>query len=123
MKAFYKNIALWFRQFVGNNTFLFYSFYGFKVNHPVKKSCKMCIEGYMSSANTFFAYAFYKENNVKIGHHQHVVAQVRRALKNEIPTVIMLRKPLDAVASIKSRKSFYNVDLLLKYYINLYSKI
>lgn len=108
---------------VGKYPFLFYPIYGWGIKHPVRKNTDICIEGFPSSANTFTAHAIYSTNNVKIGHHQHVLAQVKRAKRYDIPTIIIIRRPLDVVTSLISRSPYYDAATLLKHYSHFYRSI
>lgn len=64
------------------------------------KKTDICIEGFPSSANSFVYNIFRKiRTDIKIGHHTHSVANVKRALRFGVPTLILYRHPEDAVSS------------------------
>lgn len=65
---------------------------------------KLCIEGFESSANSF-TYNVIRcvWPSIKVGHHKHVVANLKRAYSYEIPTVVLYRNPEDAIPSLVSR--------------------
>ena len=54
-----------------------------------------------------------------IAHHLHVPAQVVRAARLRIPTLVLIRRPKDAVLSLVIRDPI-SVDQALKYYISFY---
>ncbi|HSK84831.1 MAG TPA: hypothetical protein VK902_15745 [Rubrobacter sp.] len=54
-----------------------------------------------------------------IAHHLHVPAQVVRAAQWRIPTLVLIRRPRDAVLSLVIRDPI-SVDQALKYYISFY---
>ena len=64
----------------------------------------LCIEGFESSANTFVHSAVRVLNeDISMAHHKHVVANLKRALQYDVPTLIMYRDPADAIPSLVSR--------------------
>jgi hypothetical protein len=68
------------------------------------KETDLCIEGFESSANTFLYNAFrLLDSDLTVGHHTHVVANVRRAFRYGVPTVILYRDPSDCIPSLVSR--------------------
>lgn len=67
-------------------------------------STDLCIEGFMSSANTFAFNALYcVRPDLDIARHKHVVANLKRAVEHEVPTVILFRDPDDCIPSAVSR--------------------
>ena len=63
---------------------------------------ELVIESFPRSGNTTTVYSFVyaQQRSVKIGHHLHVPAHVRFAVKKSIPCIIIIREPLDCVASL-----------------------
>lgn len=59
----------------------------------------ICIEGFPRSANSFASMAIEKTNNnrLKVATHTHSPAQVKQAVKLGIPTMVLIRNPIDAV--------------------------
>ena len=55
----------------------------------------------------------------RIAHHLHVPAQVVRAAQWQIPTLVLIRRPKDAVLSLVIRDPI-SVDQALRYYISFY---
>ncbi len=91
----------------------------------VRKGTEILITGYPRSANTFSANAFKMAQSrpVKVAHHFHVPALVVAAARRNIPTVILIRKPEQAVVSYAVHAPEVTVKRALKNYIHLYSAI
>ncbi|MCS3708344.1 hypothetical protein GGP62_003366 [Salinibacter ruber] len=67
----------------------------------VDEQTDICIEGFPRSANSFAVGAFRRaqDDPVNIAHHNHVPAPVLRAARWGLPTVVLIRHPVDAVIS------------------------
>jgi hypothetical protein len=60
----------------------------------------LCIEAPSGSGNSFFVKGFRMINpDVRVAHHHHVAAQLERSAARDVPTVVILRDPIDCVAS------------------------
>ena len=61
----------------------------------------LLIEGYPRSGNTFARNAFLLacDNRFTVTSHLHLIASVRRAIRLNKPVLILIRDPIDAVAS------------------------
>ena len=82
------------------------------------------IEGFPRSGNSFARRAFIMAQDesfdkTRIAHHLHVPAQVMLAARWRIPTLVLLRRPRDAVLSLVIRDPI-SVDQALRYYISFY---
>ena len=68
----------------------------------VNKETDVVIEGFPRCGNTFAVVAFQSAQNqsIKIAHHIHAAAQISLAARWEIPTIVLIREPLDAVSSL-----------------------
>jgi len=76
------------------------------------------IEGFPRSGNTFAVAAFLVANGrtVRIGRHLHGAPHVLRAVRYGLPTLVLVRKPADAVPSyLVRRPSLTPEDALLEY--------
>jgi hypothetical protein len=82
-----------------------------------KGKTRVCIEGYPRSANSTSARLFQIGNpGCKIAHHNHSIANVAMAVRWNVPTMILLRNPMDAICSaLISAKTKQPVDELLRY--------
>jgi hypothetical protein len=60
----------------------------------------VCIEAPSGSGNSFFVAGFRMVNpDLRVAHHHHVAAQLKRSVARHIPTLVILRNPVDCVAS------------------------
>jgi hypothetical protein len=76
------------------------------------------IEGFLRSGNTWSVAAFQVANGVDlpVAHHLHGGAHVRRAVRLGLPTVVLVRRPADAVSSyLVRRPTLTPADALLEY--------
>jgi hypothetical protein len=61
---------------------------------------ELCIEAPSGSGNSYFVNGFRMINpEVRVAHHHHVAAQLERSVARGVPTLVILRNPLDCVAS------------------------
>jgi len=106
---------------------LYYPIYSRKYpanTFAVTKNTEICIEGFPRCANTYSACAFKLVNrDVKLGHHHHVPAQIFKSVSMGIPTVVVIRNPEDAVASLLVLKNSIKADIYVKAYIKFYNSI
>jgi hypothetical protein len=85
---------------------------------------QVVIEGFPRSGNSFARRAFIMAQDesfdvTSIAHHLHVPAQVVRAAQWRIPTLVLIRRPKDAVLSLVIWNPI-SVDQALRYYISFY---
>lgn len=67
----------------------------------VTRATDVCIEGYPRSANSYSVFSFRRWNpGARIAHHLHAPLQVARAVRFGVPCAVLIRPPLDAVASV-----------------------
>ena len=90
----------------------------------VTPDTQLVIEGFPRSGNTFARRAFVmaQSENVdqtRIASHLHVPAQVVQAARWQIPTLVLIRRPRDAVLSFALWNPI-SVDQALRYYISFY---
>ncbi len=120
------------RGFLVKNTPLFYSIYGLiyglqPKSYPkfVNRDTEIVIEGFQGSANTFAVQAlqYAQPTQIDIAYHVHAPAQIIRAVKWGIPTLVLIRNPKDAVASFVAHWSRVSVGQALKIYIDFYKTI
>jgi hypothetical protein len=61
---------------------------------------ELCIEAPSGSGNSFFVNGFLMINpGIRVAHHHHVAAQLKRSVALQVPTVVILRHPIDCVLS------------------------
>lgn len=104
---------------------LFYPLYNIvPINRQlaVNHTTQLVIEGFPRSANTFAVLAFEQSQpqKVNISHHMHVPAQIIRAARWQIPSLVLVRQPQDAVASYVMRKPKLSIPDALKCYARFY---
>jgi hypothetical protein len=116
----------WLQIHAGGNPAVFFSLYRLlrtrkDLARAVTPDTKLVIEGFPRSGNSFARRAFILAGNEKerIAHHLHVPAQVVRAARWRIPTLVLIRKPRDAVLSLVIRDPI-SVDQALRYYLSFY---
>jgi hypothetical protein len=90
----------------------------------VTPDTQLVIEGFPRSGNSFARRAFVMAQNesfdkTRLAHHMHVPAQVVRAVQWQIPTLVLIRKPRDAVLSFAVWDPI-SVEQALRYYISFY---
>ena len=93
----------------------------------VTPDTQLVIEGYPRSGNSFATKAFdlaQKESFGKtcIAHHMHVPAQVVRAARWQIPTLVVIRRPREAVLSFAVWGPI-SLDQALRYYLSFYETL
>ncbi len=90
----------------------------------VTPETQLVIEGFPRSGNSFARVAFIQaqREKVRIAHGLHVPAQVIRAAGWHIPTLVLIRRPRDAVLSFAIRDPI-SVDQALRYYLSFYETI
>jgi hypothetical protein len=70
----------------------------------VNRDTDMLIAGIGGCANTYASDAFeFAQPDLNLAHHLHVPAQVIRATKLGLPCLVLIRHPVDSIASITSR--------------------
>ena len=90
----------------------------------VTPETQLVIEGFPRSANAFAAVAFVQAQNekVRVARSSHVPAQVIRAARWQIPTLVLIRKPRDAILSLVVRDPV-SVDQALRHYVSFYKTV
>ena len=80
------------------------------------------IEGFLRSGNTYSVAAFQVANGTGpiVAHHLHGGAHVRRAVRLRLPTVVLIRRPTDAVSSYLVRRPTLTPDDALLEYLDFY---
>jgi hypothetical protein len=117
----------WLQIYAGKHPSAFYGLYRLARKDRariVTPDTQLVIEGFPRSANTFARVAFTRAQSerVRIAHGLHVPAQVIRASRWRIPTLVLIRKPKDAVLSFAIRDPI-SVDQALRYYLSFYETV
>ena len=111
--------------YTGKHPSLFFGLYSARRQYRnllVDGETQLVIEGFPRSGNTFavFAFRYAQRSDVRIAHHLHAPAQIMRASRMEIPALLLLREPLDAVMSLMLRDPRFSAERALRYYVTLY---
>lgn len=83
------------------------------------------LDGFQGSGNSYATVAFksVQRRPVRIAHHLHAPAQIIKAVNMDIPTVVTVRHPRDAVVSLVSRWPYVTLNQALRSYIGFYETI
>ncbi len=83
------------------------------------------LDGFQGSGNSFATVAFKRSQTkpVMIAHHLHAPAQVLKAIRANLPTLIAIREPAQTVLSLTSRWPYITVQQALRSYIHYYEKL
>jgi hypothetical protein len=94
-------------------------------NRIVEASTELVIEGFQRSGNTFAVVAFQQAQGrpVKMAHHLHAVAQVRRAAALRRPTLVLVRDPIETCVSHILRYTSATPRQVLRSWIRFYSNV
>lgn len=106
---------------LGERPALFRAYYA---RHPrfrhllVRPDTDLVIEGFPRSANSFAVLAFEQAqpSPPRLAHHLHAPAQLELAVRYGVPVLVLLREPIDAVASLLIREPGLDADVALARY-------
>ena len=78
-----------------------------RAEYLVTRDTELVIEGCGRAGSTFALFAFLsaQERPVRTAHHTHAAAQVLTAVRWRIPTVVIVRDPLDSALSHMARRN------------------
>jgi hypothetical protein len=116
------------RRYIGERPLLFYGVYRLRPGYRrllVDRTTQLVIEGFPRSGNTFAVVAFEQaqQQSLRIAHHLHAPAQVILAARWRIPSLVLARKPTDAVLSWTIREPWVSVDQALRHYVSFYNNV
>jgi len=126
MNKLEKNLRFLTGTTVGNSNFLFSINYYRKSFQEkiIRPDCHWCIEGFQRSGNSFFIFLIRRKNKgLKLAHHTHAAAQIVKAVKYKVPTIVLIRKPEDAIASLLAWDPNLSFGIALKAYIQFHKGI
>jgi len=117
----------WLQTHAGKHPAAFYGLYRLARKdraRVVTPETQLVIEGFPRSANSFARVAFIRaqRDRVRIATGLHVPAQVIRAARWRIPTLVLIRNPKDAVLSFAVRDPI-SVEQALGYYLSFYETV
>lgn len=98
---FLERIRFSIKNLIMNSESLYLPYSRFKSpDFTVDKNFDITIEGFMRSGNTFAYYQFKDANkNLNIAHHRHSNTQITFSVRNKIPTLLLIRNPIDVIVS------------------------
>jgi hypothetical protein len=117
----------WLQTHAGKHPAAFYGLYRLARKEQarvVTPETQLVIEGFPRSANSFARVTFNRtqRGKVRIATGLHVPAQVIRAARWRIPTLVLIRRPKDAVLSFAIRDPI-SVEQALRYYLSFYETV
>lgn len=118
-----ENIAASVRRIIIRHPFLYFSIVGRRESVKrlrAHRDSSLVVEAFPRSANTTSMFALYyaQGKSIKVGHHLHVPAHIVYAVKNNIPCLVIMRQPLDCIASLMVMRKGGNPKNLIKDYIS-----
>lgn len=116
-----RKIKFEFRSYASYRPKLFFPFVYLnrKGRHlAVDKTTDIVIDGFPRSANSFSVGTFkqVQDRDFSIAHHLHAPAQIIRASHLSIPTILLIRPPIDTVCSLRALELY--ISLVEKRYIH-----
>ena len=89
------------------------------------RTTEIVIEGYPRSGNTFAVVAFRlaQGREIQIAHHLHAAAQIKRAARLDVPAIVLIREPSEAILSLVVRDPHASIRWALHSYIRFYSAV
>ena len=125
--VFLKRLKYVVRLWIARRPTIFFVSYFFVTYRKllVGKNIGLVIEGFPRSGNTFSVIAFQSVQNdkINIAHHLHAQAQVLRAVELNLPVCVLIRQPIDAIASLLVREPYLQLATTLEGYVEFYSDI
>jgi hypothetical protein len=102
-----------------------YKLFGRSKHLLLTEDCDIVIEGFPRSCNTFavVAFEFPQQKPPKVGHHLHVPAQMINAARFNLPAILLIRDPEEAIVSLLIREPYISMKEALKEYIRFYSPL
>lgn len=90
----------------------------------VQKDSDLAIIGYPRCGNSFGTRViqYLQPTNIKIASHHHFVAELKYALQLGVPSLLLVRDPLNAVSSLVVRNPEIKISHALRWYIWFYQE-
>lgn len=114
---------IWWQQY---KILRYYRQYGGKVKEcVVGPHTDFVVDGFQGSGNSFASAAFKRSQNrpVMVAHHLHSPAQIIKAVRMDLPTLVTIREPSGAVLSLVSRWPYVSISQALRSYVRFYETI
>lgn len=124
---FNKKLWLQLRSHLGNSsvTIKLFGIFSKKFNARLAhKDSTICIEGFPRSANTYMmSLLTIADPTLKHTSHTHLAGNVLLAIKNDIPAVVLIRKPLDCILSYAIYEPRISIESHIKNYLIFYQQL
>ncbi len=94
-------------------------------NLSVGTGTEVCIEAFPRSANSFFCWYFRRANPERtVAHHLHIPANILASVRRQLPTLVLVRPPEDAIVSLMvGFDGRVDVANLVRNYIHFHRRI
>jgi len=90
----------------------------------VSMQTDLCIDGFPHSGNTFFTrLAQHWNPGCQIARHMHVPYQIKAAAAKQIPTLVLIREPADAIGSLLFKYDQLSPTIAVFYYYWFYRSL
>jgi len=121
-----KNLRFYVGNTIGNSTTFFFvnKYRNFGDGNIISSATELCVEGFQRSGNSYFINFFKMVNtDVEVAHHYHSAAQAIKAVHQKTPTVLLIREPKDAIASLITWDDRLSIGIAIASYIQFYKKV
>lgn len=96
----------------------------FVIRNSTNNNTELTCEGFPRSANSYaYHYIEYWNKNIIMARHIHLAGQILFSIKKKIPTIVLIRHPLDAIASLSIGYPRLNINIITWSYYNFYKNI
>lgn len=121
-------LRLWLRALLVENRWTFRPMMSLKVytrERMVNHQTELVIEGYPRSANTFAVVAMEQAQNrpIRLAHHLHTPQQLIWGVRHNIPCLLLLREPSEAVSSFVIRNPNLSLQQALRNYVRFHQAL
>lgn len=85
----------------------------------------LCVEGFPRSANTYGVLLIEKfaKKPLKIAHHLHIASQIKYAVEWDIPAVLLIREPIEAIPSLILREQGVSIQTAMEWYNSFHTEL
>jgi hypothetical protein len=99
--------------------------YGRSDSRVLAPDTQLVIEGFQRSGNTFafFAFEMSQPTPVKVAHHLHAASQVVAGVRRDLPVLLLVRGPHDAIVSHLVREPAVTVKQAIAHYVRFHRAV
>lgn len=111
------------KSFIRQHPVLYFNLVGWRESVRrlrARRDTELVVEAFPRSANTtsVLALLYAQGESFKVAHHLHVPAHIKYAVRHRIPCLVIVRNPLDCVASLMVMRKGGHPSIYLKDYID-----